>query len=718
MAARRRCGRPRWSRSRASRCATCRSRCAPRSICARSSRPTSGRRRSATSTRCWSIAAIGCGAGSSWRWFARAICPISSPPPAARWPRRSRRRRWRARTSSAPRRWRPRRWSRSRSCSRRRAQLATAEATQQAAQAQIAAVAVRLGETRIASPLDGVVVQRRLDPGALVGPPGGGAILTVARVDVLRVFITVNERELAGVRVGKDAHVELDALPGRTFAGKVVRLSPALDPVTRTLDAEVQLDNRAGELRPGHVRARRDRRRGAPEGARWCRWARCVLSDRQGLRLRGRGGRRRRPPPRRHPRASTAATGSRSRAGCGAGDEVVAARLRGARRRHEGPRRARPDRRRAGRATPPRRAEDRRRMWLTRLALRNPVFILMMSLMTVVLGFVSLRRLSVDLFPDINIPVIRVATFYTGAGPADIEKTITEPIERAVGASPGVDRVESISQQGVLVGERLVQLRRQPGQRPVRGLAAGGADPEHAAARHPAALHHQVRHHQHPGRPDRDERRGARRAAALRPRLQHHRAAARAHQRRRQRQRRRRQDPRDRGRGQARRAAGPRPRAARRGRRGARSRTCCCRAATCSAGDRDYNVFSNTQVARGAAARRRDRAARDAGAGAARGRRRSAIGDIAGSRTAPADQTEIVRINGQRGVYLRVLKQPGANTIAVVDAVRAALPNLRGVPPNVQLAISFDQSHYIRVGGQRARARGGAGAACSRCWSS
>src|SRR5215510_11789913 len=87
-------------------------------------------------------------------------------------------------------------------------------------------------------------------------------------------------------------------------------------------------------------------------------------------------------------------------------------------------------------------------MWLTRLALRNPVFILMMSLMTVVLGLVSLRRLSVDLFPDINIPVIRVATFYTGAGPADIEKSITEPIERAVSASPGVDRVESQSRQG------------------------------------------------------------------------------------------------------------------------------------------------------------------------------------------------------------------------------------------------------------------------------
>jgi RND family efflux transporter MFP subunit len=130
-------------------------------------------------------------------------------------------------------------------------QLTSAEAAQQAAQAQISALAVRLGETRISSPLTGVVAQRRLDPGALVGPPGGGAILTVARIDVLRVFITVNERDVLGVAVGKDAHVELDGLPGRSWRGKVVRLAPQLDPGTRTLDAEVQLENTAGELRPG-----------------------------------------------------------------------------------------------------------------------------------------------------------------------------------------------------------------------------------------------------------------------------------------------------------------------------------------------------------------------------------------------------------------------------------------------------------------------------------
>src|SRR6185369_17274780 len=72
------------------------------------------------------------------------------------------------------------------------------------------------------------------------------------------------------------------------------------------------------------------------------------------------------------------------------------------------------------------------------------------------------------------------------------------------------------------------------------------------------------------------------------------------------------------------------------------------------------------------------------------------VSDVAHVEDGTADQTEIVRINGARGVYMRVLKQPGANTIAVVDAVREAMPKLRGVPPNVKLAISFDQSHYIR----------------------
>jgi len=129
--------------------------------------------------------------------------------------------------------------------------LASAEAVEASAKAQAGALGTRLGEMRIASPLDGVVVQRRLDPGALVGPLGGGSVLAIARVDELRVFIAINERSAAGVTVGKDAHVELDALPGRSFRGRVVRLAPAFDPTTRTLDAEVHLVNDSGLLRPG-----------------------------------------------------------------------------------------------------------------------------------------------------------------------------------------------------------------------------------------------------------------------------------------------------------------------------------------------------------------------------------------------------------------------------------------------------------------------------------
>jgi membrane fusion protein (multidrug efflux system) len=131
------------------------------------------------------------------------------------------------------------------------AALAAADAQEAAAKAQVGAYATRLGETRIESPLDGVVTVRRLDPGALVGPSAGGTIITVARVDVLRIFVTVTEREVHLVKVGQEAHVEVDALAGKSIKGNVVRLAPTLDPATRTLDAEVQIDNAAGDMRPG-----------------------------------------------------------------------------------------------------------------------------------------------------------------------------------------------------------------------------------------------------------------------------------------------------------------------------------------------------------------------------------------------------------------------------------------------------------------------------------
>lgn len=129
--------------------------------------------------------------------------------------------------------------------------LASAEGAEAASKARIEALAVRLGELRILSPVDGLVLTRRLDPGALVGPGGAGAILTVGQVDPLRVMASLNEREAPQVKLGMEARVTLDAFPGKTFTGKVVRLNPAFDAATRTLDAEVHLTNPDGLLRIG-----------------------------------------------------------------------------------------------------------------------------------------------------------------------------------------------------------------------------------------------------------------------------------------------------------------------------------------------------------------------------------------------------------------------------------------------------------------------------------
>jgi multidrug efflux pump subunit AcrB len=116
------------------------------------------------------------------------------------------------------------------------------------------------------------------------------------------------------------------------------------------------------------------------------------------------------------------------------------------------------------------------------------------------------------------------------------------------------------------------------------------------------------------------------------------------------------------------------------------------------AGDISYNVFTNTQVDE--ARPLRDVVIRQGAVVAnpnGQSQQAVTVGDVADVEDASADQSNIVRVNGRRGVYLRVFKQPGANTIAVVDAVRASLPALRSVPANVKLAISFDQSTYIRA---------------------
>src|SRR2546425_13026203 len=88
-------------------------------------------------------------------------------------------------------------------------------------------------------------------------------------------------------------------------------------------------------------------------------------------------------------------------------------------------------------------------MWMTLLGLRNSIAVLMAALAVAILGFVALGRLPIDLFPNINLPIINIGTVYTGAGVLDIEKTVTYPIEKAVSAVSDVKFVESKSRQGL-----------------------------------------------------------------------------------------------------------------------------------------------------------------------------------------------------------------------------------------------------------------------------
>lgn len=88
-------------------------------------------------------------------------------------------------------------------------------------------------------------------------------------------------------------------------------------------------------------------------------------------------------------------------------------------------------------------------MWLTRLALKYPITTFMAAIATFVLGFVSFSQLPIDMLPNIQIPVVSVITYNNGAGPSDMEQTVTVPIERAVSSTNNVNYVQSATREGV-----------------------------------------------------------------------------------------------------------------------------------------------------------------------------------------------------------------------------------------------------------------------------
>ncbi len=107
---------------------------------------------------------------------------------------------------------------------------------------------------KVTAPFDGVVTARRTDVGSLINAGvGAGAteLFHVAAIDRLRVFVNVPEQDSRAAQGGATASLYLTEFPGRTFTGTIARNANSIDPASRTLLVEIDVDNHAGLLLPG-----------------------------------------------------------------------------------------------------------------------------------------------------------------------------------------------------------------------------------------------------------------------------------------------------------------------------------------------------------------------------------------------------------------------------------------------------------------------------------
>jgi membrane fusion protein, multidrug efflux system len=104
---------------------------------------------------------------------------------------------------------------------------------------------------KITAPFDGVVTDRMVHPGALVGPGNDVALLLIQQVSHLRLVVPVPEEDVSGIVSGAGVQFQVPAWPERTYSGAIARISHALDPKTRNMNVELDVVNRDGSLAPG-----------------------------------------------------------------------------------------------------------------------------------------------------------------------------------------------------------------------------------------------------------------------------------------------------------------------------------------------------------------------------------------------------------------------------------------------------------------------------------
>jgi multidrug efflux pump subunit AcrB len=334
-------------------------------------------------------------------------------------------------------------------------------------------------------------------------------------------------------------------------------------------------------------------------------------------------------------------------------------------------------------------------------AIRYPFFVIMMCLIVAVVGSVTLARMPVDLFPDINIPVVVVATFYNGMPPEQIEANITNPFERFFTLGSGIDHIESRS----LTGVSLIRVYFQPGTNAdaavstisnlamaqLRRLPPGTLPPvvlKFDASSLPVCLItlkgeglDETQLHDIGQFTVRNQIANVPGASVPQPfggkyrqiqvyvdpvKLEAHQLSL--------------MDV---------------------------VRTVNQANAILPAGDVrigpiDYNIYSNSQLPTTEEINRLPLKVEGNG--------QVMVADVGEAKDASAIQTNIVRVDGQRSVYLPILRQGGnSNTISIVDGIREKLKDLLDVPKSLVTRVVFDQSLFVKTAIKNLGIEGGIG---------
>ena len=322
-------------------------------------------------------------------------------------------------------------------------------------------------------------------------------------------------------------------------------------------------------------------------------------------------------------------------------------------------------------------------------AIRYSFFIIVLCLIVTIVGTVTLVRMPVDLFPTINIPVVVVATFYSGMPPQQIETNITNPFERFFTLGSGIDHIESRSLPGV----SLIKIYFQPGtdansdlsiisnlaMADLRRLPPGTLPPvvlKFDASSLPVCLitlkgeglnetelrdlgQYTVRNQiaSVPGASVPQPFGGRYRQIMVYVdplKLDAHQLSAMDVV------------------------------------RTVNDSNLILPSGDVKIGPIDYNLYTNSQVP--TADQINDMPIKTVGQSSV------LVGDVGRAEDAQQIQTNVVRVDGQRSVYLPILKQGGdSNTIAVVDGIRDALSHLVDIPKQLVAKVVFDQSVFVKV---------------------